>query len=429
MNIKNNIFRILGAIGGILLVPTIIWAINITVPSAPAGGFMLISTSTGAYIATTTDPLLAGSIIATSTKRSYFAGNVGIGSTTPAFNLGVTGTAGINGTTTLFINGIPKLGTTAGDTAGGLLAGGTACATCGAIWSNGVTPSATNYGFEVDTVNVSLNIPTSGARYIFFAQQGTSFLKFNNSEGMIPITDNSIGLGDSTHRWGEIYSPHVDAGASNLLLTADNNSTAFMTMNHSTGNVNVDQTFSVTGTATLSSTLSVTGKTTLGNATTTNISASNELNAPHSGTVPGLSAGDLYVNTNSTASSSVATSDGTTAHTLFAVHTVSTVLASSTLVYMGGFGASGTTTLPATQSIHSLTIRSFGCATDQGTAWLAFGTGTATTTAVQCAVGGKFISPASNNIFTGRQLIKMDVGTSASSPNTITVDVDVEDSN
>lgn len=164
---------------------------------------------------------------------------------------------------------------------------------------------------------------------------------------------------------------------------------------------------------------------TFGNASTTNLTTSNELNIPHSGIVPTLSQGDIYQNTNSIASSSIQTSESP----LFNVHSVSTVLASSTLVYMGNFGASGTTTLPVVNSLHTVTIQSFGCTTDQGTAWVAFGTGLATTTAVQCNSTGKFITVSSNNVFVGRKLIKMDVGTSASSPNTITVTTDVEDSN
>ncbi len=161
------------------------------------------------------------------------------------------------------------------------------------------------------------------------------------------------------------------------------------------------------------------------NATSTLLTATTELNIPHSGTVPTLSQGDIYQNTNSTASSSIQTSESP----LFNVHSVSTVLASSTLVYMGSFGASGTTTLPVVNSLHTTTIQSFGCTTDVGTAWVAFGTGLATTTAVQCSSTGKFITVSSNNVFKGRQLIKMDVGTSATSPNTITITADVEDSN
>lgn len=46
----------------------------ITVPSAAGYGSMLVSTSTGAYIATTTDPLHAGSYFATSTATSTFKG-------------------------------------------------------------------------------------------------------------------------------------------------------------------------------------------------------------------------------------------------------------------------------------------------------------------------------------------------------------------
>jgi len=52
-------------------------AINISVPSSPGAGYWLISTTTGAYISTTTSPIMVGSVNATSpTATSTFANGV-----------------------------------------------------------------------------------------------------------------------------------------------------------------------------------------------------------------------------------------------------------------------------------------------------------------------------------------------------------------
>lgn len=48
----------------------------VSVPSAPSAGYALISTSTGNYIATTTDPFHAGSFFATSSNSSVFTGGI-----------------------------------------------------------------------------------------------------------------------------------------------------------------------------------------------------------------------------------------------------------------------------------------------------------------------------------------------------------------
>ena len=353
---KKYLPQIIGGIMGFLIVGSMCYAINITVPAAPTSGMTLISTSTGQYIATTTDPFHVGSIYATSTSEiNYFAGNLGVGTTTPGSllavgnNLNFSGNAtssgqfGFNITSGCFaINGVCMAnGTLTSITAGTGLTGGT------------ITTSGT----------IALSVPVS------IANGGTNQTSFGTSNGIVAF--------DGTR------------------------------FNNFSG-------YTLTG-----SLLSAT------NATSTLLTATTELNIPNGATVPTLSVGDIEQNTNSTASSSIQTSESP----LFNVHSVSTVVASSTLGYIGNFGASGTTTLPVTNSLHTVTIKSFGCTTDVGTAWVAFGTGSATTTAVQCNSTGKFITVSANNVFKGRQLIKMDVGTSASNPNTITVTADVEDSN
>lgn len=72
---------------GLLTLAGSVYAVQITVPSATNSGMALISTSTGAYVATTTDPLHVGSLYSTSTASSVFNG--------PVSSLSVT-TGGLN---------------------------------------------------------------------------------------------------------------------------------------------------------------------------------------------------------------------------------------------------------------------------------------------------------------------------------------------
>ncbi len=107
--------------------------------------------------------------------------------------------------------------------------------------------------------------------------------------------------------------------------------------------------------------------------------------------------------------------------TLIANLDKSAVVASSTLAYDGLFGASGTTTLLINNPSHSITMTSFYCKTDTGTAWLGFGTGAATTSEANCSTSGVEITPASNNTWTYRQNELMEIGRSTGSPNFITI--------
>ncbi len=69
---KQTFLKTVVIVAGILVGPLIAFAINITVPAAPGYGYTLVSTSTGAYVSTTTDPFHAGSFFATSTNPSRF---------------------------------------------------------------------------------------------------------------------------------------------------------------------------------------------------------------------------------------------------------------------------------------------------------------------------------------------------------------------
>lgn len=97
-----------------LLLPLSAFAVQISVPSAPTAGYALVSTTTGAYIATTTDPFHVGSIFATSTaETSNIKGALTIGGNTT-----LTGLAG-GGTLCLHVSNAGLVGTAAADCGSG----------------------------------------------------------------------------------------------------------------------------------------------------------------------------------------------------------------------------------------------------------------------------------------------------------------------
>ena len=87
-----------------VLIPPIVFAVNITVPAAPGSGYFLYSTSTGAYVyhassTAATDFGITSSQWTTGASSSiyYNLGNVGIGTSSPATTLDVNGSSTIRG--------------------------------------------------------------------------------------------------------------------------------------------------------------------------------------------------------------------------------------------------------------------------------------------------------------------------------------------
>lgn len=163
------------------------------------------------------------------------------------------------------------------------------------------------------------------------------------------------------------------------------------------------------------------------NASTTQLTATNAIYIPNSATSPTLqAAGQIAIET-TTASSSihVATSTQSTDFVIYPTVDRTGVFASSTLAYIGGFGSSGTTTLPLGEDLHPETITNVACYTDSGTAEIAIGTGSASTTQtnafITCTTSGGIQFPTSNNTFTARQQKKIDFGSTTGTPNLVTV--------
>ena len=143
--------------------------------------------------------------------------------------------------------------------------------------------------------------------------------------------------------------------------------------------------------------------------------------------IPSLStAGQVAVNTTA-ASSSLRYHDGTATRSLYPTTDRSFSFASSTLAYMGSYGASGTTTILLANPYRPTTLVSFYCKTNTGTAWVGFGNGTATTTQANCSTAGVEINPSANNTWTMRQNFNVEIGRQTGTPSNITITATLRD--
>ena len=168
------------------------------------------------------------------------------------------------------------------------------------------------------------------------------------------------------------------------------------------------------------------------NATTTALTFSNGLTVNSGltlGTALTVANGGTGVSTIG-ASSTVAISNGT-AMNYMATSTLglptqpdrSVVLASSTLAYMGSYGASGTTTILLMNPSKSTTMASFVCTVQSGggSAEVGFGNGSATTTEMNCNGTPQSLTTSSNNTWTRLGYMYVDVGYSSGTPNSFTI--------
>jgi len=138
-------------------------------------------------------------------------------------------------------------------------------------------------------------------------------------------------------------------------------------------------------------------------------------------------AGQVAINT-TTASSSIRYHDGTAERVVNSIYTKSTgPVASSTLAYIGSFGTTGTTSLFYMNPEHPLSVVSARCRTDQGTAHVQFSDGTNLSTVVPCSTNPVKTTISSNGAFIMGEDFKINFGSSASSPNTITVSINIQD--
>lgn len=157
------------------------------------------------------------------------------------------------------------------------------------------------------------------------------------------------------------------------------------------------------------------------NASTTQLTVATGLQIPNAAASPTLgTAGYVAINTTA-ASTSLQFGDGTATRVLYDTSTPSAVVSSSTLSYIGAYGASGTSTIAITTVYRPTTILGAYCQTDVGTANIDFLNSATRTNNVVCSTTPTFVTFSTNNTWTMGQTIKLDVGRQATNPNTITV--------
>ena len=205
---KKIIYTILGSL---LSIPLMVSALNITVPSAPGAGYWLTSTSTGAWIASSTDPMIIGSLIATTTSPSSIMGYVGIGTASPAHRLDVVGNINVSAGSAYKYNGANVI--TASTTLNNYFFGGAGNLTMTGAYNtaSGVSALAFNTTGNYNTANGSLALyaNTTGSDNSSFGVQSlfvNTSGSYNTSVGTLSLPSNTTGSNNTASGMGSLYS-------------------------------------------------------------------------------------------------------------------------------------------------------------------------------------------------------------------------------
>ena len=158
-----------------------------------------------------------------------------------------------------------------------------------------------------------------------------------------------------------------------------------------------------------------------GAASSTQFSISGWLGIPNAST-PSLTANGSIAIRTTAASTSLTYYDGSAQRYVYPDGLGGLPFASSTLAYIGSYGAAGTTTIKQMRAYRPLALLAFYCDTDTGTAYVSIGNGSATTTA-QCSASGTLTT--SSVTWTMGQVVWIGIGTQSGSPNIITVSPDI----
>ncbi len=164
------------------------------------------------------------------------------------------------------------------------------------------------------------------------------------------------------------------------------------------------------------------------NASTTRFSATDYLEVPDS-TDPSVTVASMLALNTTSASTSIRANFAGTEYPVNLVYSRSTgPVASSTLVYIGSYGTTGTTSLNYLKVYHPFTVLTMSCDTDANTAYVQVSDGTNLGTIVPCTTSGTLTTIATNGSFTMGEDLFINFGSrSSTGPNTITVTLNIRD--
>ncbi len=276
----------------------------------------------------------------------------------------------------------------------------------------------------------------------------TAFDTFNNKQAAISATWPIILTG-ATLSYGGIATSSAISAASGLLYATGVNTLASIatsspismsiTGNAATVTTNANLTGVITssGNATsiasqtgtgstfvVSAAPTLTGLTTLANASSTALSvgATGWLGIPFTANPTVGFGGTLAVDTTS-ASTSLRYHDGSAERAIYDIKSKSFIIASSTLAYIGAYGASGTTTIAVWNPLHPVTVVSVSCLSDTGSAHIDLNDGTNHTEDVACTTSAPLTTVSTNNTWIMSENFKASVGRLSSAPNVFTITV------
>jgi len=409
-----------------------------TASSTLLGNINIVGNSTTTNATTTSFAIsgIASSLLKTNANGSVVPAAAGTDYDTFAWPFTVN-TGYVSTTTALGLFASTTIGN--GAAAGGLTVSGGATTTGLSILTGGFLASASSTlqnftGLNSTTTNATSTtlFATTASTTNLYLATGNAMLKVSSGKVSAAANGTDYTLMSANTCTNQVFTA-VTASGGTTCSTVSN----AMLANSTIGATSPNSTLTVGSAASLGSTFTLdlnlananhwTAKQTLDAASTTAITASGELVVPN-GTNPTIAnAGEIGVNTTQ-ASSSLRFYDGTAERVLNTIVSKPLTYASSTLSGLGGYGASGTTTVPVMNNLRPMRVYSFFCRTDVGTAWVGFGSGTATTTEIQCTTGGTESGVLStNNTFTIRQNFMVDVGREGSNPNLITITADMQD--
>ncbi len=249
-----------------------------------------------------------------------------------------------------------------------------------------------------------------------------------DSAGVLkPATNDGLALGNTSAQFSDLFLASggvINFGNGEVTLTPAANSLALAGGNFGIGSTSPFANLSIHAmNGDTNKTLFAIGSSTA-NATSTLFSVDNtgKLTLTPFADPNIIASGDFAINSTA-ASTSLRYHDGTAERVVNDIKSKSFVVSSSTLAYIGSFGAAGTTSILLWNPLHPVTVVSAVCKSNDGTAKANLNDGTNLSTMFSCSNSPSLTTMSANNTWVMMEDFKVDVGTSATSPDVFTITI------